>query len=157
MKYFLIIVILTLTFCVNSFSETTQLKSFTEILDALTKGEKVNAVIHYADCKLTADGKESKSPDEIAGMQMLPFEYYAAGVIAKRGFISSSETVRVYLAGFNGFVDNYMKVRIYDDNTVEVTVKFLTTDKLEVQSDKLYTGEVNDGTSGKGVYFYSLK
>jgi hypothetical protein len=154
MKYFSVFILLFLTFDVNPRSETIQLKSFNEILEALNKGEKVNAVIHYADCKLTAEGKEAKSPDEIAGMQMLPFEYYAAGVITKRGFISSSETVRVFLAGFNGFVDNYMKVRVYDDNAVEITVKYITTDKLEVQSDKLYAGEINDGSNGKGVYFF---
>ena|SRR5258706_12912773 len=157
MIYFFVFVMMFFSFAPFSHAETIQLKSFTEILDALNKGEKVNVVIHYADCKLTADGKDAKSPDEIGGMAMLPFEYYAAGVIAKRGFISSSVTVRVYLAGFNGFVDSYMKVRVYDDNTVEITNKFVTTDKLEVQSDKLYTGEINDGTSGKGVYFYIEK
>jgi hypothetical protein len=141
----------------NLYCEPAQLKSFTEILDALNKGEKVNAVIHYGDCKLTVDGKESKSQDAIGGIAMLPFDYYAAGVITKRAFISSSQTVMIYLAGFNGFVYNYVKLRVYDDNAVEITVKYLTVDKLEVKMDELFTGEINDGSNGKGVYFYIQK
>ena len=139
---------------INSFAGTVQLKNFNEVLDALKQGENVNVVIHYSDCKLTIDSVEKKSPNEIAGMPMMPFEYYGAGVINKKAFISSSSTVMVYLAGFNGFVDNYMKVRAYDDNTVEVTVKFITTDKHESQMSELFTGEINDGSNGKGVYFF---
>ncbi len=149
--------ILFLIFSSNLNAETIQLKSFSELLDALNRGEKVNAVTHYADCKLTVEGKDSKSPDQIGGIAMLPFEYYAAGVITKRGFISSSQTTMLYLAGANGFLYNYVKLRAYDDNTVEITIKFVTPDKFEVKMDELFTGEINDGTNGKGVYFFIEK
>lgn len=157
MKINYILVLFLLLFFKVTFAETTQLKSFTEVLDALNKGEKVNAVIHYADCKLTVEGKESKSPDQTSGMPVLPFEYYAPGVIAKRGFISTSQTVMIYLAGFNGFVYNYTKLRIYDDNTAEVTIKFVSVSKMEVQMDELFTGEINDGSNGKGIYLFIEK
>ncbi len=142
-------------FCGPAFAGTIQLNSFTELLDALNKGEKVNVVIHYADCKLKIDSVEKKSPDEIAGMPMMPFEYYGAGVINKKAFISSSSTVMIYLAGFNGFVNNYMKVRAYDDNTVEITVKFVASKTFETQMDEMFTGGINDGSNGKGVYFFA--
>jgi hypothetical protein len=144
-------------FCGVASADTIQLKSFTELLDALNKGGKVNVVIHYADCKLKIDSVEKKSPDEIAGMPMMPFEYYGAGVINKKAFISSSSTVMIYLAGFNGFVDNYMKVRAYDDNSVEITVKFVAAKTFETQMDEMFTGEINDETNGKGVFFFIEK
>ena len=157
MRRNLVFLIALLLVSVCSKSETVQLKNYTEVLDALTRGEKVIAVVHFADCLRTADGKESKSPDAIAGVPLLSFEYFGAGSITKRAFISTSQTVMIYLAGFNGFVYNYTKVRAYDDNTVEITRKYVTTDKFEVQMDELFTGKINDGSNGKGVYFYIQK
>jgi hypothetical protein len=157
MRKITVFLIALLLVSVCTYSETVQLKNFTEVLDALTRGEKVTAVLHYADCKLTADGKEAKSPDAIGGMPMLPYEYFAAGVITKKAFISSSQTVMIYLAGFNGFVYNYVKVRVYDDNTVNITAKYVTIDKMETKMDETFEGEINDGSNGKGVYFYIQK
>jgi hypothetical protein len=156
-RYIFTLSILFLVFSPHLNAETIQLKSFSELLDALNRGEKVNAVMHYADCKLTIEGKDSKSPDQIGGIPMMPFEYYGAGVITKKGFVSSSQTTMIYLAGANAFLYNYVKVRVYDDNTVEITIKFVTTDKFEVKSDEMFTGEINDGTNGKGVYFFIEK
>lgn len=138
-------------------SQPVQLKNFNELLDAVTRGERVVCVIHYADCKMTADGKESKSPDQIGSIQMLPFEYYAAGVITKKAFISSSSTSMIYLPGFNGFVNNYVKIRAYDDNNVNILNKFISVDKLETKMDEVIDGEINDGSNSKGVYFYIQK
>jgi hypothetical protein len=105
--------------------------------------------------KLLLDGKESKSPDAVGGMDIKPFEYFAAGVLGKnKGFISTSETILVYLPQ-GGYVYNYVKIRIYDDNSVEVKASYLSTDKLEVQMDETFTGIINDalGNNG-GIYFY---
>jgi hypothetical protein len=89
-------------------------------------------------------------------MDILPYEYFAAGVIGKnKAFISTSETVMVYLAGFGGYLYNYVKLRVYEDNSVEITARYLTIDKLEVKMDEMFYGEINDGANGKGVYFYA--
>lgn len=138
------------------YSAPKQLNSFLQLLEALKSGETVTAVIYYNKCRLVADGKEAKSPDQIAGMDMLPYEYFAPGSLGKnKGFISTSETVMIYLSGFNGYVYNYIKLRAYEDNTVEIMVRYLTTDKLEVQMDEMFYGEINDGINDKGIYFYS--
>jgi hypothetical protein len=61
----------------------------------------------------------------------------------------------IYLAGFNGYLYNYVKLRIYEDNTVEITARYLTIDKLEVQMDETFYGEINDSVNDKGVYLFA--
>jgi hypothetical protein len=140
----------------NIKAEPKQLINFVQLLDALSSGNRVNTVIHYKDCSLVSGGKESKPQDQIGGMDMQPFEYYAEGVIGKnKAFISVSQTVMVYLAGFNGYLYHYIKLRAYEDNTVEITSRYLTTDSMQVQMDEKYTGEINDGSNGKAIYFFS--
>jgi hypothetical protein len=146
--------IMVLASCLNS--QPKQLTNFVQIIDALKSGYRVNAVIHYKDCMLVSDGDTLKAPDAIGGMDILPYEYFAAGVIGKNiAFISTSETVMIYLKGFGGYLNNYVKLRVYEDNRVEITAQYLTIDKQEVKMDETFYGEINDGTNGKAIYFYS--
>ncbi len=136
-------------------SEPKQLNNFIQILDALNSGYKVNAVIYFKDCRVVVDSVESKSQDKIKGIELTPYDYYAPGLIGKREFISVSQNTMIYLGGGGGYFYNYVKIRIYDDNTVEITNRYLTIDKLEVQMNEMSYGEINDGSNGKGVYFYT--
>jgi len=137
-------------------SQPKQLTNFVQILDALNSGYRVNAVMHYKDCLLVSEGDTLKAPDAIGGMDVLPYEYFAAGVIGKNiAFISTSETVMIYLKGFGGYLYNYVKMRVYEDNRVEITAQYLTIDKQEVKMDETFIGEINDGTNGKAIYFYA--
>ncbi|MBL8016852.1 MAG: hypothetical protein JNK43_06250 [Ignavibacteria bacterium] len=136
-------------------SQPKQLTNFVQILEALKSGSRVNAVIHYKDCMLVSEGDTLKAPDAIGGMDVLPYEYFAAGVIGKNiAFISTSETVMIYLKGFGGYLHNYVKLRVYEDNRVEITAQYITIDKQEVKMDETFYGEVNDGSNGKAIYFY---
>lgn len=137
-------------------AEPKQLTNFIQIFDALKQGYNVNAVLHYKDCLLVSDGDTVKAPDAVGGMNVLPYEYFAPNVMGNsRAFISSSETVMVYLKGFGGYLYNYVKLRIYDDNTVEITARYLTIDKLEVKMDETFYGGINDGLNGKPIFFYA--
>ena len=137
-------------------AEPKQLTNFIQIFDALKSGYRVNAVIHYKDCLLVSEGDTLKAPDAVGGMDIMPYEYFAPGVIGKNiAFISSSETVMIYLKGFGGYLYNYVKLRIYEDNKVEITARYLTIDKQEVKMDETFYGEINDGLNGKAVYFYA--
>ncbi len=136
-------------------SEPKQLNNFIQILDALNAGYNVNAVIHFKDCKVIVDSVESKSQDKIKGIELTPYDYYAPGLIGKRAFISVSQNVMVFLGGGGGYFYNYMKIRIYEDNTVEITNRYLTTDKLEVQMNEMSYGEINNGSNDKAIYFFA--
>jgi len=147
-------------FAVSSifYGETVQLKSFNEVLDALQKGEHVTAVIHYGKCKLISDGQEAEAPNAVGGMDLLPFEYFTAGLFGNnKGFISVSETILISMPRYGGYVYNYAKLKIIDDNTVEITARYLSVDKLEVKMDETFYGEINDSSNDKAVYFYINK
>lgn len=135
-------------------AEPKQLTNFIQILDALKAGYNVNAVINYKECKIVSEGSTVKSPDQLGGMDLKPFDYYAAGVILPKAFISASETNMIFLGGGGGYFYNYTKLRVYDDNTVEITVRYLSIDKLEAQTDQTFLGEINDGSNGKAVSFF---
>ncbi len=155
MKKVLVILSFILLAAAGANSQPKQLTNFVQILEALKSGYRVNAVIHYKDCMLVSEGDTLKAPDAIGGMDVMPYEYFAAGVIGKNiAFISSSETVMIYLKGFGGYLYNYVKLRIYGDNKVEITARYLTIDKQEVKMDEMFYGEINDGSNGKAVYFY---
>jgi predicted amidohydrolase len=51
------------------YTKTVQLKSFDEILNALTSGKTVKAVFHYKGCKLIRDNEEVERVPDASGGQ----------------------------------------------------------------------------------------
>ena len=138
-----------------NYAKTVQLKTFDEILKALTTGKTVKAVFHYKACKLIQDNEEvEKVPDAIGGMELGTFEYFAPGSIRnKKGFISSSKTVLINHPRY-GFVLNYAKVRIYDDNKIRIIAQYVTPNTYETKMDESFYTVINDGKNKGAAYFY---
>ncbi len=81
------------------------------------------------------------------------FEYFAKMSINNtKAFVTTSETV---LDPNGGFVYNYVKIKIYDDNSVEITAKYLLPNTFEVVMDETFYSEINDGINDKGVSLYA--
>ena len=137
------------------YAKTVQLKSFDEILKALTSGNTVKAVFHYKGCKLIRDNEEvERVPDAIGGMEMSTFEYFAPGSIGnKNGFISSSKTVLINHPNY-GFVMNYAKVRIDDNNKIQIIAQYVTPNTYEIKMDESFYTVINDGQNNGAAYFY---
>lgn len=137
-------------------SQPEQLKTFDAFLGALKSGRTVKAVIHYAQCRLTIDGKDEKAPDAVGGMEFRTFEYFAPGAVKNpKGFVSASETVLISHPRY-GYVQNYVKVRIYEDHAVEIIARYLDPKTLKVVMDETFTGEINDGMNGQGVFLFAV-
>ncbi len=153
-----IAVFLAFYFTVGSVSaEMVQLKHFTEVLETLKAGYTVKAVFHYKLCKLINENEEvekEKVPDAIGGMELVTFEYFATNSIRnKKAFIAFSEKVLIDHVTYD-FVNNYVKVRIYDDNTVRIIAKYLAPNTNEVKMDESFYTVINDGKNNGGAYFY---
>jgi hypothetical protein len=132
-----------------------QLKTFDAFLRALEAGRSVRAVIHYARCRLVIDGKDEKAPDAVGGMDFRTFEYFAAGSIGNpRGFVSTSETVLISHPRY-GYVQNYVKVRVYEDHAVEITARYLEPKTLKIVMDETFYGTIDDGRNGGGVALFA--
>ena len=132
-----------------------QLKNFNEVLSALKEGGRVRAVIHYNRCRLFRDKKEiEKIPDAIGGMDLNTFEFFARESVKNpRGFISASKTVLIQHPGY-GFVLNYVKLRIYEDNEIRIIAKYLSPDDHSVRMDETFVSRIADDANRGGIYFF---
>jgi hypothetical protein len=131
-----------------------QLANFDQLLFALKSGTEVRAVIHYARCKLLADSVETKSPDAIGGLALSTFEYFAKmSVNNPKAFVSSSQTVLISHPRY-GHVLNYVKLKIYDDDNVEIIARYLSPITYGIVMDEMFYGSINSGNDNKAVYLY---
>lgn len=135
-------------------AQENQLKGFDQLLVSLKSGKSVRAIIHYAMSKLVIDGKEEKAPDAIGGMDFNTFEYFSKGSVRNdKAFISISETVLISHPRY-GYVLNYVKLRIYEDDNVEIIARYLDPKSYEVKMDETFYGEINNGNSNGAVFLY---
>jgi hypothetical protein len=131
-----------------------QLKNFDELLIALRRGAEVRSVIYYGRCKLIADSVEMKSPDAIGGLSLSTFEYFASmSVRNPKAFLSTSQTVLISHPRY-GHVLNYVKMKIYQDNAVEITARYLSPVTYQVVMDETLYGSISSGNDDKAVCFF---
>lgn len=139
----------------NSRSQTLA-PDFASLMGALKEGKEVRAVLHYGHCRLVIDGKDSKSPDAIGGMTIGTFEYFAAGSIGNpKAYVTTSETVLISHPS-RGYVYNYVKLKVYDDNAVDVVARYLNPSTFEVVMDEIFYAQMSTSTDNRGAYFYIL-
>jgi hypothetical protein len=132
-----------------------RLLSFDDLLSALANGKNVRVVIHYAKCQLVIDSVEQKAPDAIGGMDLSTFEYFAPGVVhPTKGYLASSKAVLIHHPR-HGYVQNYVRLRAYDDGTVEITARYLVPGTMEVVMDETFHGRLSAGNDDEGVSFFA--
>ena len=135
-------------------AQTTQITSAPSLFESLKSGEDVNAVIHYAKCKLIIDGEETQSPDAVGGMKLIPYEYFARMSIRnEKAYVTASETRLISHRSY-GYVLNYVKIRIFEDDSVEIIARYLDPNSYEVKMDETFTASVNNGSNDGAVYLY---
>jgi len=136
------------------FAETGKLKTFDEILGSLKNGKNVRVIIDYSKTKLILDGEEVKAPAAIGGMNLDIFEFFdKMSVRNERAFISISETVLISHPAY-GYVLNYVKMRIYDDNKIEIIARYLDPKTYEVKMDETFYTEIKNDNNEAGAEFF---
>lgn len=131
------------------------LHTFKELLAALKEGREVRVVISYAQCRLVIDSAETKSPEAIGGMTLSPFEYFAPMSINNpKAFITSSQTVLISHAK-RGHVYNYVKLKIFDDNSVEITARYLHPSTFEILMDEKFHCTIAQAEEASGVRLFA--
>ncbi|MFZ4400107.1 MAG: hypothetical protein ACOYO1_08745 [Bacteroidales bacterium] len=133
-----------------------QLNNFEDIMTSLKSGKQVRMVAYYNKCKLISDNEEKeKVPDAIGGMNLGVFEYFAKEAVKnKLAFVVASESKLIENPKGEGFVYNYVKIKISEDNKVKITAQYIDTKTFEQKMDENFFGEINDGKNEKAVYFY---
>ncbi len=138
------------------FSQPIQIKSFGELISNLRLGEEIRIVIHYKDCKLLKDSIYLNPTDVIGGMTISAFEFFEKGSIKnERAYLAFSENVFIYHKRY-GYVYNYVKIRIYDDDEVEIIAQYLKPENFEVVMNEIFYCKINNNNNG-GVFLFRNK
>ncbi|MGC8864877.1 MAG: VirK family protein [Bacteroidales bacterium] len=141
-----------------SVSAQTPLKGFDELMQALRSGKHVKMVVDYKKCQLISDNEISeKSPDATGGMNLDTWEFFARGSVRNdKAFVVFSASHLIQYPKGDGYVYNYVKVRVSEDNKVKITARYVDPKSFENLMDENFFGEINDGKNGGGVAFYQL-
>jgi hypothetical protein len=130
------------------------LKNFDQLMFALRTGSEVRAVIYYARCKLIVDSVETKAPDAVGGMSFNTFEYFAPNSVRNpKAFVTTSQTVLIAHPR-QGHVYNYVKMKVYEDDNVEINAKYLNPITYQVVMDETFYGKLSTGDDGNPVSLF---
>lgn len=154
MKKLVIAVMFLLTCTLSAQNHARQVMNFSQLSTALDAGEKISVVFHYGKCKLMVDSVEEKSPEVSGGMAIDEYEHFPANTIRNpKGYIAFSKTVLIHHRKY-GYVHNYVKCRVYEDNTVEINARYIEPAKFEAVMNETFYGAISDELTDRGVYFY---
>jgi len=152
----IVFVLLIIASAVVALADTVLLKNFEELMEALKNGEQVRVVAHYAECQLISNNEiEENVPNAIGGMNIEVFEYFAPMSIGNpKGFVVFSHTS---LINYGGYVYNYAKFKVTDDNKVKITAQYASATDFEIEMDENFFSEMNNGKNEGAMYFYKTK
>lgn len=135
-------------------SQPVRCASFDDLLRSLKNGWTVRTTIEYAKCRLVIDSVDQRSPEAIGGMSIETYEYFDRGVVRNvKAYLATSETHLISHPRY-GYVLNYVRLRVFEDEAVEITARYLNPTTFAVVMDETFFGSISDGSDGDGVHFY---
>lgn len=137
-------------------TQTSRISKFDELIQSLNSGEQVRVIIDYSLCNwASAEESQKPLPKAVVGMDIDTYEYFApAAVRNKTAFVVFSQSKLIQNPIGKGFVYNYGKVRINDDNSVVVSAKYIHPKSFKVVMDETFSGKLNDGENSGGVSLF---
>jgi hypothetical protein len=137
-------------------STAQQINTFDDLMTNLRNGKKVHAVFQYSRFKLISDNEEQeKVPDAVGGMDLSTWEYFAPNSVKnKDAFVVFSETKLIKNPKGEGFVNDYVKVKISSDNKVKITAEYLDPASFSIKMDENFFGSFNDGKNEGGLTLF---
>jgi hypothetical protein len=127
----------------------TQLTTYADVLATLEGGGRVRVVLDYGKC--TLDG--AAGPNALGAMNLDTFEWFGAKVVGNpKEYFAASESHLIRLQ--SGFVNDYVRVRAFEDGSVDVEVKYVDPKTYAITVDELFKCKMNDDKSDLGASFY---
>ncbi len=131
-----------------------RLNSFEDVLSALKAGNEVKVVVDYSKTLLFLGDDVVPAPKAIGGMKIDSWEWFDRGVVKnEKAYIATSKTVLIAHPSY-GTVHNYVRFRIYEDNLVEITARYLATKDYEILMDESFQGKISNGKDEQGISFF---
>lgn len=152
----LMLFIISIVTSIFTFAGNPQVKNFKELMEALNSGKCVKVIIHYQKCQLICDNEiQSKSPAAVGGMMIDTYEFFdTMAVKNKKAFVVSSTSKLIEYPKGDGYVYNYVKIKISDDNNVKIIARYVDPVTFETKMDESFYAKINDGKNNEPVYLY---
>lgn len=141
------------------FGRTKQLTNYDQIMKSLMNGDIVRVIIRYGECDLMIDGvKMESSPNATGGMSLDTFEWFSAGLFGKNpAYVAASKSVLIENPMGEGYVYNYVKIRIYENGHVNVIARYLDPENHEILMDETFETVVNNRKNKGAADFFVVK
>lgn len=131
--------------------KSNHLNDFNSIKSSLFNGTRLRVVIHYAYMNLYINGTKYPSPDAVSGLDISEYEYFNRNVTDNQlAYIATSQAQLILHPRYGG-IYNYGKIRIYEDNTIEVAVTYLNAANYDIVFQETF----NSSLSNNSVFFFS--
>jgi hypothetical protein len=150
-----LILLLVICLPIISMAQTSELKSFDEIMTSLKEGKQLQAVFYYQECQLISDNEiDEEGVDAIGGMSIDTWEYFAEGAIRnKEAFVVSSTYQLISNPLGEGYVYNYVKLKITATGEVKVTANYVESlSQEQIMTENFFT-TIFDGKEGAAHFF----
>jgi cobalamin biosynthesis Mg chelatase CobN len=137
-------------------AQPVQITGFTELMESLHAGERVRVVMQYSLCAREQTGSETDTiPGVAASLEIDTWEYFDRGSVGNaQAFVVFSQSKLIENPLGKGYVLNYGKVKIREDNSVKVTARYLHPKTLRVKMEEFFRCAVNDGRNRAGIYLF---
>ncbi len=139
-----------------SFAKPVPIYNFADLMKALNSGEKVKVVIYYGKCQLISNNQiEDKSPDAVGGMPFDTYEYFAVKAVRnEKAFVVTSTSKMIAYPKGNGYVYNYVKIKINEENKVQIMAQYIDCKTFETVMDESFFTTINDGKNDAAFFIY---
>lgn len=130
------------------------LNSYAELLATLSKGYNVRAIINLNKC--TSTNGSQNANDAIAGMNFTNFNKYQIPVGNQQKNIIATSITLLVQHPILGEVDNYVRLRVFEDNSVEVYSEYLDPKSFTELGSATATCELSDDKNQRSISLYVL-
>jgi hypothetical protein len=137
--------------CVAPTPTPTLITTYADLLATLKSGARVRGVFDYGKCKLSGQ----PGPNALGAMNFDTFEWFGAKVLGNpKAYLAASENHLIHLT--TGFVNDYVRVRVSEDDKVEIEVKYADPQTYALSVDELIQCGLSDGKTELGATFYKM-
>jgi hypothetical protein len=140
----------------TGFAQNSPLLTFDELLETFKRGYDVKVTFYYARCDAYSnDKKVSSLVDNVAGMSINAFDYFAKSSGNGKAFITFSNDQLIENPSGPGYVRSYLSAKVYEDGKVSITLRHLNPLTMESKKNERFETVLYDGQNkSAGAYFF---
>lgn len=145
-------ILLTLLVSSTTYAAPTVLSGYNALLSTLQQGSEVRAIINFDGCFAKDGTRAQLPPNMVGGMNFSTFNHYPVQIDPehKKYAVAASITQMIEHPSF-GFVANYVRLRVFADNTVELHSAYYDPTNYQQKRAANYTCKIGEKMEDSGV------